>query len=179
MFTRQLVSRRRGFPIRFGLTLLAALSISALAPAGWADDATPTSSVDERLDRLEKLVRELTEEVRSLRKNQDAGDPPTVVRTVPGTGATDVDPSLKEIKVTFDRKMQNGSWSWTNRSEDTFPKVTGKIRYEKDKCTCVLPVELEAGKTYWIGVNSQRFRNFKDQAGNPATPFELTFTTKK
>jgi hypothetical protein len=179
LFTRKRVFRRQNLPTRIALILLAALSIPAIAAPGRADDQSQPSSVEERLDRLEKLVQELTEEVRSLRKTQDASTPPTVVRTVPATMATDVDPGLKEIKVTFDRKMQNGSWSWTNRSDDTFPKVTGKIRYEKDKCTCVLPVELEPGKTYWIGVNSQRFRNFKDPAGNPATPFELTFTTKK
>jgi RNA polymerase sigma-70 factor (ECF subfamily) len=49
----------------------------------------------------------------------------------------------------------------------------------KDKKTCVLPVKLEAGKTYAIWVNSEKFENFKDDAGRPAVPYLLVFQTKK
>jgi hypothetical protein len=51
--------------------------------------------------------------------------------------------------------------------------------YEKDKRTCVLKVKLEAGKTYAIWVNSDRFTNFKDADGRPAVPYLLVFQTRK
>jgi hypothetical protein len=39
--------------------------------------------------------------------------PPVVVRTALVAGSTDVDPSLTEIRVTFSKPMQDGSWSWS------------------------------------------------------------------
>jgi len=52
--------------------------------------------------------------------------PPVVVKTVPEAGATDVGSKLAEIKVTFSKEMQDGSWSWVKLSEESFPKVDGK-----------------------------------------------------
>ena len=105
--------------------------------------------------------------------------PPVVVKTVPEAGKTDVDPKLTEIKVTFSKDMQDGSWSWSTLSEETFPKVDGKPKYLADKRTCVLPVKLEPGKTYAIWVNSEQFTNFKDADGRSAVPYLLVFKTKK
>jgi RNA polymerase sigma-70 factor (ECF subfamily) len=76
--------------------------------------------------------------------------------------------------------MADGSWSFVQLSDATFPKVEGKIRYEKDKRTCVLPVKLEANKTYAVWINfAEKFENFKDSAGRPAVPYQLVFKTKK
>src|SRR4051812_14024070 len=91
--------------------------------------------------------------------------PPMVVKTVPEAGAADVDSKLTEIKVTFSKDMQDGGWSWSQLSEESFPKMDGKPKYLADKRTCVLPVKLEPGKTYAIWVNSEKFRNFKDADG--------------
>ena len=44
--------------------------------------------------------------------------------------------------------MMGESWSWSQISEEAFPKASGKPHYEKDRRTCVLPVRLEPGKTY-------------------------------
>lgn len=105
---------------------------------------------------------------------------PVVVKTVPLAGAEDVDPKLTEIKVTFSKDMLDESWSWVQLSEASFPKVEGKIQYEKDKRTCVLPVKLEAGKTYALWINlAEKFENFKDTNGRPAVPYQLVFKTKK
>ena len=41
-----------------------------------------------------------------------------------------------------------------------------------------MPVKLEPGKTYVLGINSERFRNFKDIDGHPALPYLLVFHTK-
>jgi hypothetical protein len=105
---------------------------------------------------------------------------PVVVKTVPLAGAEDVNPKLTEIKVTFSKDMVDESWSWVQLSDATFPKVDGKIRYEKDKRTCVLPVKLEADKTYALWINfAEKFENFKDTAGRAAVPYQLVFKTKK
>src|SRR5438105_10723031 len=76
--------------------------------------------------------------------------PPVVVKTVPVAGAAEVDPKLTEIKVTFSKDMQDGTWSWAKLSKESFPTLDGKPKYLKDKRTCVLPVKLEPGKTYAI-----------------------------
>jgi hypothetical protein len=105
--------------------------------------------------------------------------PPVVVKTVPKAGTAEVDPKLTEIKVTFSKDMQDGSWSWATHSKESFPKLDGKPKYLADKRTCVLPVKLEPGKTYAIWVNSAKFGNFKDTDGRSAVPYLLVFKTKK
>ena len=48
--------------------------------------------------------------------------PPVVVDIVPKVGATDVDPGLREIRVTFSKKMTDKSWSWTSGNVYATPK---------------------------------------------------------
>lgn len=105
--------------------------------------------------------------------------PPVVVKTIPEAGSDAVDPKLTEVKVTFSKPMQDGSWSWSTVSKESFPKVNGKPKYLADKRTCVLPVKLEPGKTYAIWINSEKFSNFKDTEDRPAVPYLLVFKTKK
>ena len=105
--------------------------------------------------------------------------PPVVVKTVPAAGTADVDPTLAEIKVTFSKDMRDGGWSWAKLSDGSFPTPDGKPKYLADKRTCVLPVKLEAGKTYAIWVNSEKFGNFKGPDGRSAVPYLLVFKTKK
>jgi hypothetical protein len=105
--------------------------------------------------------------------------PPVVVRTVPMAGSTDVDPALTEMRVTYSKEMQDGSWSWSTWGEENFPKTTGNPRYLEDGRTCVLPVKLEPGKFYAMWLNSENFGNFKDTNGRSAVPYLLTFHTDK
>jgi hypothetical protein len=105
--------------------------------------------------------------------------PPVVVKTVPQSGDTKVDPSSNEIQVTFSKEMADGSWSWSQISKESMPKVSGKPHYLADKRTCVLPVKLEPGKTYVIWLNSPKFGNFKDGDGRSAVPYLLVFETSK
>ncbi|TAL05093.1 MAG: hypothetical protein EPO07_04140, partial [Verrucomicrobia bacterium] len=103
--------------------------------------------------------------------------PPVVVKTVPKAGATDVDPALTEIKVTFSKAMQDGSWSWSTWGEENFPEMVGQPKYLADGRTCVLTVKLQPGKFYATWLNSEKFHNFKDVSGRPAVPYLLTFFT--
>src|SRR5262245_43245755 len=75
--------------------------------------------------------------------------PPSVVKTGPPCGATEVDPDLKEITVTFSKDMMTERmWSICQTSKETFPEGAGQIHYQADKRTCVFPVKLQPGKTY-------------------------------
>jgi len=104
--------------------------------------------------------------------------PPVVVKTEPQSGDTKVDPSLKEIRVTFSKKMTDKSWSWSTASEDTNPETTGKPKYLADKKTCVLPVKLPPKKTYAFWLNSEKFHGFQDAQGMSAVPYLLIFETR-
>jgi hypothetical protein len=102
---------------------------------------------------------------------------PCVTTTVPKYAETNVDPSLKEIRATFNKPMLDKSWSWCYDLHEL--KKTGEPRFEADGKTCVLPVKLEPGKTYTIWLNSENFNNFKDTEGQSAIPYALQFTTRK
>ena len=103
---------------------------------------------------------------------------PSVVETFPVTGSTDVDPSTSEISVTFDEPMKDGNWSWAYTNKDQFPEMNGQPYYAPGHIKNLLPVKLESNKEYEVWINSEKFRNFKDRAGNSATPFRLVFKTK-
>ena len=104
--------------------------------------------------------------------------PPVVVTTVPAAGATGVSAGATEIRVTFSKKMRPASWSWSKASDASFPKMTGQPSYAADQKTCVLPVNLEAGKTYAIWLNLSPAENFTDEDGRKALPYLLTFSTR-
>jgi RNA polymerase sigma factor (sigma-70 family) len=104
--------------------------------------------------------------------------PPVVIDVVPELGAVNVDPGLREVRITFSKKMTDRSWSLTEGNKYAVPRVHGAIHYDRDQRTCVIPVELEPGKTYVWGVNSERFRNFKDTDGRPALPYLIVFRTR-
>jgi len=105
--------------------------------------------------------------------------PPVVVRTSPTAGDQGVDPSVREIRVTFSKEMMTHEmWSFVYARPAAFPEVAGQVHYLDDKRTCVLPVSLEPGQTYGIWINSQEHTSFRDTYQNPAIPYLLTFRTR-
>jgi RNA polymerase sigma-70 factor (ECF subfamily) len=104
--------------------------------------------------------------------------PPHIIATSPKTGDLDVDPALKEITVTFDRDMDAG-FSWTGGGPN-FPKSPEGARphWRPDKRTCVLPVKLQPGHPYRVGINSPSHQNFRGENGVPATPKAISFRTR-
>ena len=104
--------------------------------------------------------------------------PPKVISTVPANGDQSVDPSLSTLSVTFSEPMKDGNWSWAYTTKETFPETTGQPRYEDNHTKNVLPVRLEPNKEYEIWINSSRFRNFRDKAGNPSESYKLVFRTR-
>lgn len=103
--------------------------------------------------------------------------PPVVVKTVPTAGATDVDPALAEIRVTYSKAMQDGSWSWSTWGEENYPETTAAPKYLADGRTCILPVKLQPDRFYAIWLNSEKFKNFRDANGRAAVPYLLSFHT--
>ena len=104
-----------------------------------------------------------------------AAEPPRIVGTKPDLGAAEVDPAATEITVTFDQDMAGG-FSWTGGGPD-YPEITGHP-FWRDARTCVLPVKLEAGRYYRVGINSKSHRNFRSRAGVPTPPSAIYFTTQ-
>ncbi len=104
--------------------------------------------------------------------------PPVVVESTPRAGEAEVDPGLKEIRVTFSKEMQNGSWSAVQLSPESFPEILGKPKYLEDGRTWVINVRLKPGTVYAIWLNKGRFQGFKDTDGQSAPPYLFAFQTK-
>ena len=109
---------------------------------------------------------------------QGDSKPPRVVSTFPQNGSQDVDPSIKEITVTFNEEMMDGNWSWAYDDKNKFPQIIGQAYYTDNNTKNILPVKLEANKEYIIWINSADWQNFKNKNGVPAVPFRFTFKTK-
>jgi len=108
---------------------------------------------------------------------QAAEGPPRIVSTSPADGATDVDPALAEITVTFDQDMEGGM-SWTGGGPEFPTSPEGAKAQWRTKRTCVLPVKLQAGHYYRVGINSPSYRNFRSLGDVPAVPSAIAFTTQ-
>ena len=104
--------------------------------------------------------------------------PPKVVKFDPANGAADINAdTVRELKVTFDQPMAGGM-SWTGSGPE-FPKISAQGSWSSDKKSCTLPVALEKGHAYRLGINSPSYRNFTNELGLSAAPLEYRFTTAK
>jgi Peptidase family S41 len=103
---------------------------------------------------------------------------PEIVELNPRNGSHDVDPSLTELRVTFNMPMAGG-FSWTGGGEH-FPAIQTDQRphWTEDRKTCVLPVELKPDWEYHLGLNSPSFRNFRSADGVPLNPVSYNFRTR-
>jgi len=158
----------QGRPARFDAT-----PVTWTTRADWADPERMRASDVEVIARL-KAQAVPAEGAASATPAQAAADKPRIVSTVPAIGAKDVSPDLKEILVTFDQDMSDG-FSWTGGGA-LYPKTTDRPHW-KDARTCALPVALEPGKPYRVGINSTSYQNFRSKTGQPAYPNEIFFTT--
>jgi hypothetical protein len=103
---------------------------------------------------------------------------PRILNLTPANGATDVDPHLKEIYVTFDSAMGRG-YSWTGAGEQ-YPGSDLQTAHWLDDRTCVLPVALKPAHPYCLGINSASAVNFQSADGGvPADSVDYTFKTRK
>jgi len=79
--------------------------------------------------------------------------------------------------VTFDQDMDKG-FSWTGGGPEYPTSPQGAKAQWRDKRTCVLPVELQSGHHYRVGINSPSYRNFRSTAGQSVAPSSISFTTR-
>lgn len=108
----------------------------------------------------------------------DPSRPPRIVSVYPPIGSSDVDHALRELSVTFDQDMADG-FSWTGGGPFYPESTEGQRPYWRDKRTCILPVTLEAGHFYRVGINAApRFMSFRSVHDKPVTPTEMYFTTQ-
>jgi hypothetical protein len=153
---------------------------AAGAPVPWYMIVFATRSAD---GKSTPIPQDLQQQARAINQISDAQvgtsqqGPPKVVRSVPKALADNVTASLDKITVTFNRPMQDGNWSWTGGG-DTYPETLGKPSYDVTKRTCTLPVKLESGKVYWVGINSPSHQNFRATDGTPAARHVILFATE-
>ncbi len=100
---------------------------------------------------------------------------PKVVSVSPAIGAEDIDPTTREIRVTFDMPMDQSGFSFTGGGP-SFPRPNGKVKW-LDAKTCVLPVKLDPNKRYEFGINSQSHMGFRSYWHVPVNPVRCHFTT--
>jgi len=126
-------------------------------------------------DFVPELVKTLTAEAERLER--EVVSAPKLVSIVPANGALDVDPALTTMTLTFDRAMQDKSWSIAGNPADQ-PKITGTLAYDAARKVLTVPIQLEPGKSYHFWLNSAKFQGFKAADGTPLVPVEVRFSTR-
>jgi hypothetical protein len=99
---------------------------------------------------------------------------PTVIKAIPDNGATDVNPAITELRITFDQPMDQGGFSFVGGGPN-FPG-SGRAHWIDDR-TCVMPITLKPSHQYALSINSVTFQNFRSKQGEPATPYPIVFST--
>lgn len=102
---------------------------------------------------------------------------PKVMSMVPANGATDVDPDLTAIKITFSEPMVDKNWSVVGGGPD-FPEITDDISYDKDRRVLTIPVKLKPSWTYRFWLNKGRFDSFRSERGVPLSSVSVEFKTR-
>jgi hypothetical protein len=102
---------------------------------------------------------------------------PKVLALSPENGATNVDPALTTIVITFDRAMKDKSWSVVGSKTDV-PAITETPRYDDTRKQLTLRVKLEPGRAYRIALNSAKNQGFVSADGVVLEPVVYTFTTR-
>jgi hypothetical protein len=133
--------------------------------------------VDTKAGKAEYVAAFEKQPVRLAALNATASSRPKIIHARPDDGATDVDPGLTEVTVTFDQDMDEG-FSWTGGGPEYPSSPQGSKAQWRGKRTCVLPVALESGHHYRVGINSPSYRNFRSTAGEAVVPSSISFTTK-
>ena len=116
--------------------------------------------------------------VNAVSNKPPVGAAATVVSTLPAMDAV-VESGPITLSVTFDRAMQRQSYSFVQKSADTYPQC-GKNRAEQsaDGRTFTLRCEVRPGQRYEVWFNSPPYMNFVGKDGKPAVPYGLRFRTR-
>jgi hypothetical protein len=102
---------------------------------------------------------------------------PKVISLQPPNGATNIDPNLSEIVVTFDRPMQGG-YSFVGGGPN-YPETLGKPAFSPDRKTITLKVKLKPAWRYEFWLNRGRFDSFRSEDGVALDPVHVEFRTSE
>ena len=106
-----------------------------------------------------------------------ASQEPRVISVFPAGDQT-VAAGPYTLRVTFDRPMQNRSWSFVQTSRGTYPECDGKPVRSADGRSFTMQCVARAGRAYEIWFNKAPYLNFKSADGRAARPFGLRFRTR-
>ena len=101
---------------------------------------------------------------------------PVVVSTIPSANDHAVDPTTSSFRVVFSRDMSHDTFSFTCAGP-RFPAVVGEPRWLSAK-QISLPVRLQPGRSYCVGINSDSNSGFRDIDGTAVTPLQVRFSTR-
>jgi hypothetical protein len=101
---------------------------------------------------------------------------PRVVSIVPANGATDVDPGLDAIVVTFDRRMK-ASYSFVGGGPN-YPETVGRPRYDQEGKTVTLKVKLKPDWRYEFWLNREQYASFRSEEGAALKSVHVEFRTR-
>jgi hypothetical protein len=102
---------------------------------------------------------------------------PKIVSMTPANGDEDVDPSVRELRITFDRPMMEGMWSVVG-SGPRFPKMTSSPRYDREHKVLTIPMRLKPGQQYQLWLNRGQYNAFRSADGVPLESVAVTFKTR-
>lgn len=125
-------------------------------------------------DFLPRIVERLTAIAERLPEDARA---PQVVALVPANAATDVDPMLTLLRITFDRPMRDQSWSLVGAKSD-LPEITGALSYDAARKVLTVPIRLQPDRTYSFSLNGERHKGFVSAEGVALEPLPVRFSTR-
>ena len=101
---------------------------------------------------------------------------PAVVSTFPANGGT-VAPGVLVLRVTYDARMFDESWSYVSSLKGLYPECADTPRLLDDRKSFALICRTMPNKTYAVWFNRGAYDNFISSSRRPAKPYELTFKT--
>jgi DNA-binding CsgD family transcriptional regulator len=102
---------------------------------------------------------------------------PRVIATSPASGAV-IPPGPFLLRVTFDQRMQPGSYSYTRTSPETYPDCAAQPILSDDGRTYMLQCTAVAGHHYEIWFNRPPYMNFRGVNGRSSEPHQLLFRVR-
>lgn len=142
--------------------------------------------LEEAAPRLTALFQELARKAPALRAEAEAkeearqtrlfADAPKLLALEPGLGTREVDPASTVLRLTFDRPMGEGRC--IAGTGEPVPEVLGEGSWDADRKVLSLPVRLRPATAYRFWINHPSRLGFRDQAGRPLRPIQVTFTTR-
>jgi hypothetical protein len=117
--------------------------------------------------------------VKRLQEWREKG--PKIVSMTPADGATDVDPGLKAIVVTFDRPMRAGTYAVMLLGDmDHFPGSGKGAGFDLNRRVFTIPTKpLKPDWEYTFGLNDENTPAFAAWDGVPLYPVVVKFKTRK